>query len=196
MDNPTRNVEIVRQRLTVGTSSRRRVLDRLSLRLPRAAAILMRLVLRLPPRLWLRRVLIRDAFRRAVEAINRGDLEAAFALIPSDYEMVTPPDLGALGFDPVYRGRAGRLRFHRQWMAELGEWRNEPEEILDLGDLLLLLGHMKGTGASSGLGFDSEVAFLFILSGGRVVREEEFRSHAEALEAAGVRNQVGEGRAT
>jgi hypothetical protein len=51
----------------------------------------------------------------------------------------------------------------------------------------VLLGRMRGTGRGSGAAFDSEVAYLLTLSGGRVVRERLFRSHEEALEAAGLR---------
>jgi ketosteroid isomerase-like protein len=138
--------------------------------------------------------MIRYAFRLAVDASNRGDYEAAFALLPPDFETIPGPELVGFGFDPVYHGRAGRLCLQRQWVAELGEFQNEPEEVLDLGDRVLLLGRMKGIGASSGLAFDSEVAYLITFSAGRMIREQNFRSHAQALEAAGLSRQTGETR--
>jgi ketosteroid isomerase-like protein len=180
------NVDVMRQPLAVRPSSGRRLRERLFLRVPRAAAILTRAVLRFPPSSRLRQTLIRDTFRVALEAANRGDYEAAFAALPPDYEAITPPELVGFGLDPVYRGREGRLRFQRQWVAELGEFRNEPEEIIDLGDRILLLGRMKGIGASSGAAFDSEIAYLITLSEGRMIREQDFRSHEEGLEAAGL----------
>ena len=60
--------------------------------------------------------------------------------------------------------------------------------MIDLGDRVLCLGRMKGTGASSGAAFDTEVAYLFTVSAGRIVREQDFRSHEEALEAAGLQD--------
>jgi hypothetical protein len=81
-------------------------------------------------------------------------------------------------------------------VAELGDFQQQTEEILDLGDRLLLLGHMKGVGASSGLSFDSEVAYLISLSRGRMVREQSFRSHAQALAAAGLGTRASENRMT
>jgi ketosteroid isomerase-like protein len=131
--------------------------------------------------------MIRDAFRLALEASNRGDYEAAFALLGPDYETITPPELVGFGFEPVYSGREGRLRLQRQWVAELGEFQNEPEEVIDLGDHLLVLGRMKGIGSSSGAAFDSEVAYVITVTAGRMIREQPFRSHEEALEAVGLR---------
>jgi ketosteroid isomerase-like protein len=130
--------------------------------------------------------MVRNFARLVFEAANRGDYEAAFALVAEDYESVTPPDLIGLGFDPTYRGRAGRLRFQQQWLSELEEFHNEPEAVVDVGDRLLLLGRMKGIGAGSGAAFDSEIAYVLTLAGGRVIREESFRSHAEAFEVVGL----------
>jgi ketosteroid isomerase-like protein len=131
--------------------------------------------------------MIRYALRLAIEAANSSDYEAAFALILSpDYETVTPPELVGLGFEPTYRGREGRLRFQLKWVGELGEFQQETEEIIDCGDRVLLLARMRGSGLSSGAAFDSEVAYLLTISGGRLIREQDFRSHEEALEAAGL----------
>ena len=182
------NVDVVRQPMAVTTSTRRRVLERLFLRSPRLAAVVTGAVFRLRPRSSLRRALIRYGFRLALEAVNRKDHEAAFVLAPPDFESITPPEFVGLGFDPVYRGRDGRVHLQRQWEAELGEFENDPEEIIDAGDRLLLLGRMRGTGRGSGASFDSEIAYLLTLSGGRIIREQVFRSHAEALEAAGLRD--------
>ncbi len=180
------NVEVVRQSIAARPSSRRRVRERLFLRFPQVAATVARLVLGLPPRSRLRQVMIRDAFRLAVEAANRKDHEAAFVLLPPDYEAILHPELVGIGFDPLYRGRDGRVRLQQQWESELGEFENDPQEIIDLGDRVLLLGRMRGVGRGSGAAFDSEVAYLITLSGGRMIREQVLRSHNEALEAAGL----------
>jgi ketosteroid isomerase-like protein len=129
---------------------------------------------------------VRLAFRWALEAANRGDFEAAFALLPPDYETITPPELVGLGLEPSYRGREGRLTFQLTWMRDLGEFEQEAEEVIDTGDQIILLGRMMGTGLGSGANFESEVAYVVTLSGGRLVREQPFRSHTEAREAAGL----------
>jgi ketosteroid isomerase-like protein len=180
------NVEVVRQPIAVSTSTRRRLLERLFLRFPGLGPVVTRPVFRLRASSRLRRAMIRYGVRLAVEAANRKDHEAAFVLAPPDFESTLQPEWVGIGFDPVYRGREGRVRLQRQFEAELGEFENDPEEIIDLGDHLLLLGRMRGTGRGSGAAFDSEVVYVLTLSRGRVVRERLFRSHEEALEAAGL----------
>jgi SnoaL-like domain len=181
-------MDVVRQAIAVRVRHRRSLLERLALRIPRLMALVQRVVLRLPPGSRLRRAAVRHWLRLAVEAANRADYEAAFALIVApDYEVITPPELAGLGFDPAYHGRDGRLRFQHAWVSELGEFQQEAEEVIDCGNRLLLLGRMRGSGLGSGATFDSEVAYLLTISGGLVVREHNFRSHAEAFEAAGLR---------
>jgi len=179
-------IEVVRQPIAARPSSRRRVLERLFLRFPRLAPVVTRPVFQLPASSRLRREMIRYGVRLTIEAANRKDHEAAFVLAPPDFESIPDPELVGIGFDPVYRGREERVRLQRQWEDELGEFENDPEEIIDLGDRLLLIGRMRGTGRGSGAAFDSEVAYLLTLSGGRIIRERVFRSHQEALEAAGL----------
>ena len=180
------NVEVVRQRLAVRPTSRRRLGERLALCFPRAGALFVRAILRLPPRSRLRRTLVPYSLQLALEAINRGDPEAAFALYPPDCETITNSGLMTLGFDRVYRGREERLRFQREWVAELGEFQQEAKEVIDCGDRILLLVRMKGSGLASRAAFDTDVAYLLTNSGGRPIREQLFRSHEEALEAAGL----------
>ena len=50
----------------------------------------------------------------------------------------------------------------------------------------MVIGRFEGSGPSSGAGFDNEFAEIFTISAGRVIREQAFFDHAEALEAAGL----------
>jgi ketosteroid isomerase-like protein len=179
------NVEIVRQPVAVRTKSRRSLDERLALRFPRAFAVLGATVLRSPPRSRLRQALLRRIVRRGYEAANRSDYDAAFAIYDQDVELIPPSGFESLG-ESELRGRGERVRFQRRWDAEWGEFRYEPEEIIDLGPRMLVIAHIKGTGLSSGAAFESEWANLFTFSNGRVIREQAFTDHREALEAAGL----------
>jgi ketosteroid isomerase-like protein len=180
-------VEIVRHAISLRDRPSRSPAERLAVRFPRTAAFLFRAVVRFPPRSRLRRAAFRHGIRSCFEAVNRGDYEAVFVLISPDYEAVAPPELVGLGFEPVYHGRDGRLRYQSAWLAELGEFQQDAVEVIDCGDRVLLLARMKGTGLSSGAAFDSEVAYLITISAGQLIREQDFRSHEEGLEAAGLR---------
>jgi ketosteroid isomerase-like protein len=179
------NVEVVRQPVAVRTKSRRHLDERLALRFPRALTVLARAVLGLPPRSRLRQACLCRAVRLAYEATNRSDYEAAFALYHPDIELITPAAFESLGTSGL-RGREERVRFQRRWNADWGEMRFEPEEINDLGPRVLVIGRIKGSGLSSGAAFENEWANLLTLSGGRVIREQAFIDHGEALEAAGL----------
>jgi ketosteroid isomerase-like protein len=180
------NVEVVRQPIAVRAQTHRRLEERLALRLPRLLGLLARAVWRLPPRSRLRRAIIRRAVRLGFEAANRGDYEAAFVLYHPEVEAIPPAGFVGLGEDSLYRGREERVRFQRRWHAEWGEFRFDPEEIIDLGDRLLVLGAIKGSGLSSGAPTDSEWAVLFTISAGSVIRDLGFLDHGEAFRAAGL----------
>jgi ketosteroid isomerase-like protein len=60
------------------------------------------------------------------------------------------------------------------------------QEIRDLGESVLVLGQADLTARTTGLEFTEEVGSLMIFRGGKVITAQDFLSHAEALEAAGL----------
>lgn len=179
--------KVVRQQITLSAHSHRTLEERISLRFPALVSFVTRAIWRLPPRSWARRAFLLRAAQSGFDATNRGDFEAGFLLYHPDIELVTPPNLVGIGFHPLYRGREARFDFQRRWTAEWGEMRFEPDEMLDLGDRLLFVGRIRGSGVSSGAAFESEWAVLYGLSAGRLIREQPFFDLREAREAAGVR---------
>ena len=166
--------------------SRRSLVERLAVRFPRLSARLQGRFARLPPGSRLRREIVGRAVSLGIDATNRGDYEAAFALYDPEIELLTPPDLIGLGEATQYRGRDERIGFQRKWTAEWDDFRFGVNRIVDLGDRVLLIGWMRATGSTSGATVESEWANLLTLSSGRVVREQYFPSHREGLEAAGL----------
>jgi ketosteroid isomerase-like protein len=180
------NVEPVRQPITVGTHTRRRLEERLGLRFPGLLALVARAITRLSPRSRLRQAFLRRYARMAIEAANRGDHDAGLMLYHPDVESTFPPELEALGAGSGTRGREERLRFQADWNAEWNGWRLELNEVIDCGDRVLLLGRVGGRGLKSGAVVDTPGAFLFTISEGRARREQLFFDHGEALKAAGL----------
>lgn len=182
-----RTIKVVRHRIALKDRPRRGLEERIYLRLRSVVTAVARVLWRRPPRSRARRAFILRGTQLGFAALNRGDFESSFLLYHPDVEFITPPRLAGLGFDPVFRGRAGRILFQERWTAEWGEMRFEPDEVLDLGDRLLFLGGVRGAGLSSGAGFDSDNwAALFTVSAGAIVREEPFFDRREALAAAGL----------
>jgi ketosteroid isomerase-like protein len=143
---------------------------------------------RLSPRSRLRRGAIRLLFPRALEALNRGDLEAFSIFVHPEIESVNTPEVVALGgLVAGSRGRETWIEGQRRWLADWGELRYEPDEVLDLGgDRFLLLGRGRGTGRVSGIELDTEWGLLASISDGLLAREQNFLDKAEALKAAGL----------
>ncbi len=178
------NVEIVREPISVRGRSRRSPEERL-LRSPAALAFLARLTWRLPPRSRLRKALLRRATTLGLDAANRQDYEAVFAFYHADCESVFPRQMATLG-DSGVRGRKERILFEKRWRGEWGEFRYVPDELVDLGDQILILGRLEGSGAGSGALVDSEWAVLYTILRGQAIRENVFFDRREALEAAGL----------
>lgn len=179
---------MVRTPLCVRADSRRRFVELVCIRSPSTVAIPLRILQRLPPRSRLRRRLLRGGAQLFFEAYNRGDFVSAYSLYQSDSEHKFPHQLVEMGFDPVVRGMQANLDVHRRWNADWGEFRIEPKEAIDFGDRVLVLGHIRGSGLSSGAGIENEWAnLLTVAAAGRVVRDQLFMDHGEALEAVGLR---------
>jgi 2-polyprenyl-6-methoxyphenol hydroxylase-like FAD-dependent oxidoreductase/ketosteroid isomerase-like protein len=180
-------VEVVRQPLSARERSRPAPEQWLAPRVPRLFDLGMRVVFRLSPRSRLRRALLRRSVCVGQATYNRRDFEALLPLYRPDVEVHSPKEWVALGdFDPVYRGHEGLLRFYRQWAdAWVDNWA-EPQELIDLGDRLVLLGEIKARGGESGIEVGRRYAMLWHIHRGKLAREQVFNDPAEALDAVGL----------
>ncbi len=124
-----------------------------------------------------------EAYKRAVEAGNRGDLEALLEELDPEVEWY--PQVIGLGSE-VYRGAEGI----REVFADMGETIPgavlQVGEIRDLGDRLLSFGRLRAHGIESGA--PTEVPFnqLIYFRDGKVTVLRTFLDPKEALEAAGL----------
>ena len=157
-----------------------RLLVRFPRLVPRATALLLRL-----PRSGLRSRGIARWVSRGYAAANRRDFELLLIGIAPDHEYrpsreIMPPDLGG----PT-RGHDGYLRMWSYWLDAFEDIRYEPEEVVDLGDKLLVTVRQVGHGSGSGVGLSQPVYQLLTVRGGRTVLQEDFLDRDEALAAAG-----------
>ena len=86
--------------------------------------------------------------------------------------------------EPVYHGPDGYRAYisatYDVWGTEV---RLEPTELIDLGDRLVLLADMPMRAQASGVSLTETYASVSTLKHGRVIRQDDFLTHAEALEA-------------
>jgi hypothetical protein len=72
------------------------------------------------------------------------------------------------------------------WRTEFDDFWIDTDEIRDLrGNRVLRLAHMRFRGPASGIQVESQLALLYTLRDGKIVRSDDYRSDSEALEAAG-----------
>jgi ketosteroid isomerase-like protein len=128
-----------------------------------------------------------ELVRRSFEAFARGDFETAFAAHDPDIEWHTAVD------EPdrqTYRGIEGLHRFVRDisdlWLDRFGGGQRF-EEFIDLGDWVVAPWSARFRGTMSGIEMPVQETYAVLVTLGRIVRVQEYRTKEEALEALGER---------
>ena len=121
-----------------------------------------------------------DLVLRGIEALNRRDLEAALAPFHADLKYL---DAGTGRAEPN-RERFGKML--AVWFDSFSEYHEVPEDILDLGDQVVVLIRAVGQGRTSGARIDERHAEIHEFRDGLVARLTSYPTHQAALEAAGL----------
>ena len=87
----------------------------------------------------------------------------------------------------TYRVHDGLRKAWDEYRSETwGGLLNQIQEIRDLGESVLVLGHLDVSGRTTGIDSSQEFGQLVTFRGGKILRTHDFLSHVEALEAAGL----------
>ncbi len=126
-----------------------------------------------------------ELVRDFVEAGQREDWERVGELIAPDVEMLGT--VGGLGEGQVYSGLSEmRDEFETEDREAWEERRLDPQEFLDVDDLVVVLLHEYRRGRGSGVELESDTAVVFTVRDGRVVRIQGYMDQGAALKAAGL----------
>ena len=124
--------------------------------------------------------------RRAVDAFNRGDLDAVRALVDEGVEVISR--LAPIGVSG-YHGHDGFLRWRQNLHEVFPDWHGEPLEVRDFGDFTMAAVHVRGHGGESGAPVDQVTWMVGEWRSGKLVRISSHATAAEALEAVGLSEQ-------
>ena len=170
----------VRIPLVPETRRRRSLDERIVVRFPALARLYAAWWARLPRHSRLRRVLLLRRFRQAYAAANRRDLDLLLTGLDPGIEYHTS-ELWQIDFDASYHGHGDYLEVWRKVLESFEDLRLDPEELLDLGDRVLVTITLSGHGAGSGVSTSQPHFQLFTLRRGLVVRQDDFQDREEAL---------------
>ncbi len=122
-----------------------------------------------------------ELIRRQIEAENRGDWEGSIEGLDSDVEWVVAREHPATR---TVRGLEELRAYRDDWREMLGALSFETDEIVNRGDVAVVVGHLKGTGAGSGAEIEVPLAFVMQFRDGLIVKVEEYLDPEEARRAA------------
>ena len=124
-----------------------------------------------------------EVVRQMYDAFYRGDADGALGHFDQDVVVDASkgrPDIG------IGRGREQVRRITTSWVGTWDQWREEIEEMRDLGSRVLVLSVQHGRGKGSGVEVEAHWAVLYEVHRGKITRMAVYRERAEALEAAGL----------
>ena len=121
---------------------------------------------------------------RIAEAWSAGNLEASLAALNPEIAWYDAPQQPG---GSVRRGHSGVRESVRMWVGAWDAYRYQPEEVIDSGDKVLLVGRQLGRGKGSAVEVASELLHVWTLRDGKAVEMRMFMDRSEAFEAAGLR---------
>jgi ketosteroid isomerase-like protein len=125
-----------------------------------------------------------EIVRRAYEALNNREFSRIDEFLDPEAEI----DISRNALNPgIYRGHSGFERMIRATDDVWGGFRSEVQEVVDVGDRVVVGVRSSATGGASGVTTKMDLFHLFTLRDRRIVQiVGGFRSKADALEAAGL----------
>jgi ketosteroid isomerase-like protein len=127
-----------------------------------------------------------DRLRRISDgtaAFNRGEFDEALDLLGDEIEWDTTT---LLPDGVVYRGRDEVKAYFIDVWDRWDDFRIVPEDWLESGDCVVMLGRLLGKGSGSGVPIEAPWHQVWRFEGDRLVRCENYNDRDEALRAAGV----------
>jgi ketosteroid isomerase-like protein len=130
-----------------------------------------------------------EIVRRLWDAASRRDVEAVLVLYDPEveFDVSRHPLTSLIGGRRVYRGHEGLRSFFRERSEALENVEDVYEELIDAGDHVVAVAHVRGRGRGSGVEVElPHAAAVLTIREGKVVRVVFLPTRDEALEAAGL----------
>ena len=126
------------------------------------------------------------AFKRGLEAGNRGDIDGLLDELHPEIEWHSAMHVLIGGQETVFRGHAGVRRMIGDLYETFAEVHIEMSEFRDLGHGLVAFGRTRNRGKASGVETETPLALVTEIRDGKTISIRAYLDRAEALEAAGL----------
>jgi ketosteroid isomerase-like protein len=121
--------------------------------------------------------------RQGYDAFNRGDIDTVMGLMDPNIEW-QEPDVEGLPQRGTHHGAEDVA--NNVFGAIVGSWDDfqaVPEEFLDAGDRVVVLGHLQGRGKPNGRTLDAPYAHVWTLRDGKAVHFRAYADTANSLQS-------------
>jgi ketosteroid isomerase-like protein len=88
------------------------------------------------------------------------------------------------------RGHDGLVRWYERWLEAWVCSKDQVDEVIDAGDMVVTAITVHGRGRESGLSISQRLFQVLEVRGDKILRVREYLSRDQALEAAGLSNQA------
>jgi ketosteroid isomerase-like protein len=123
-------------------------------------------------------------FEQGKDALDRGDMEAFLSLVDEDVVWIAARS----AVEGAYHGHDGVRKFFADNEENFEVFEADWREVRDVDDKrILAVGRIHLRGRGSTVETDIPVAGIFTFKRGKLVKWEDFRDRAHALQAAGLR---------
>jgi ketosteroid isomerase-like protein len=124
-----------------------------------------------------------ESVRRIYESWGRGDFAATTDVLDLHVLLVVRPEFPDTG---TYLGPEGIAEYTRGFLEPWSEITIRAEEIIPVGDSVVVAVLQRGEGDASGAVTEFRYFHLWTFRGGKAIRLETIRERDEAFEAAGL----------
>jgi ketosteroid isomerase-like protein len=126
-----------------------------------------------------------EGIRRAYDAFSRGDIQSAVEAVDlaPDILWSEPEEFYAGG---TYRGPQGVAEYLTLSYASSEKVQSLPEEILEVGDKILVIVHFQATPKGGGQPREGRIADVYTVQDGKIVQMQAYSDPEEARKAVGL----------
>jgi ketosteroid isomerase-like protein len=127
-----------------------------------------------------------EAFKRGIEAGNRGDVETLLEELDPEVEWHNALLALLRGEQTVFRGHDGVREMMRDLYEAFHEMHIEISESRDLGNRLVAIGRTRARGEASGADVETPIGFVTEFKNGKAISIRGYLDPKEALESVGL----------